>query len=135
MLRLWQIFSSCNLSCFHSFLHLEKVYRMNKSCFFYYDKYYDKLGFFASNGKYKCEKLLPLNMQTFLPFALICWLTLIGLREGTFYPIVLFGLNFVSLIFIKMPLSGAKDEYFSCFHSSCQWGLNRLFFYLQVYFY
>ena len=22
-----------------------------------------------------------------------------------------------------MPLSGAKDEHFSCFHSSCQWGL------------
>ena len=23
----------------------------------------------------------------------------------------------------KMPLGGAKDEHFSCFHSSCQWGL------------
>ena len=22
---------------------------------------------------------------------------------------------------IKMPLDGAKDEHFSCFHSSCQW--------------
>ena len=23
----------------------------------------------------------------------------------------------------KMPLGGAKDEHFSCFHSSCHWGL------------
>ena len=23
-----------------------------------------------------------------------------------------------------MPLGGAKDEHFSCFHSSCQWGLS-----------
>ena len=70
-------------------------------------------------------------------------LTLIGMREGTFHPLVLFGLDFVSWIFIKnfqtflevkidinilpvielyekMPLGGAKAEHFSCFHSSCQ---------------
>ena len=23
-----------------------------------------------------------------------------------------------------MPLGGAKDEHFSCFHSLCQWGLS-----------
>ena len=81
------------------------------------------------------------------------WLTLIGMREGTFQfpPLVLSGLYFVSWIFIKifktvlevkidiirvnlvsyqahwvlskMPLGGKKDDSFFCFHSSCHLGL------------
>ena len=32
-----------------------------------------------------------------------------------------------SLSLIKIPIGGNKDEHFSCFHSSCQWGLRMLF--------
>ena len=80
-------------------------------------------------------------------------LILIGIREGTFPHLVLFGSDFVSWIFIKnlqtflevkidislvnltpcqthcvlweMPLGCSKDKHFSCFHSSCQLGLSQ----------
>ena len=68
-------------------------------------------------------------------------------ERGYFYLVVLFGLDFVCWIFTKslqtflevkidtLPssliifqnhLCGAKDEHFSCFHSSCQLGLKDL---------
>ena len=73
------------------------------------------------------------------------------MRQGTFHPLSFLDQIFVSWISIKnpnwrwklasigliwnpakllslkkMPLGGAKDEHYSCFHSSCQWVL-RLF--------
>ena len=29
------------------------------------------------------------------------------------------------LVLQKMPIDGSKDVHFSCFHSSCQWGLSQ----------
>ena len=58
-------------------------------------------------------RLYQLNF--YQQFATIFWrwkLTSIGLIRVT-----------SSLSLIKMSLGGAKDEYFSCFHSSCQLGL------------
>ena len=80
-------------------------------------------------------------------------LTLIGMRQGGFTPLIIFVLDFVSWIFIKnfqtfleakieinwdnltpcqahwvllnLLLGGAKDEHFSYFHSSCQLGLSK----------
>ena len=75
-------------------------------------------------------------------------------ETGRFYLLVLFGSDFVSWFFFKklqfffegetdinqlnltpccahlvlhtIPLYGDKDEHFSCFHSSCQWGLRMV---------
>ena len=80
-------------------------------------------------------------------------LTLIGMRQGTFTPLVILGLDFVSWIYIKnfqtflevkidinwvnltpcqapwvlwnLLLGGAKDEHFFCSLSSCQLGSRR----------
>ena len=87
--------------------------------------------------------------QPFIPFNS----TLLGMRQGTFHPLVFSGSDFVSWYFIKklqkklyvkidincinltpchwvfiikMRLSGAKDENFYCFHGSCQLGLRLL---------
>ena len=89
-----------------------------------------------------------LNLSKLNPKAFL--LKVIGMRGDTFislwryiYLLVLFGSDFVSLIDInrvnlthwtysisqKMPVGGAKDERFSCFHSSCQWGLRSKQFY------
>ena len=77
-------------------------------------------------------------------------LTLIGMREGAFHPLSFLDQNLSAENFKKklevkidinqvkyfdtakliesyknMPLGGAKDDHFSCFHSSCQLGLKQ----------
>ena len=95
-----------------------------------------------SNFPSHCLSGRLLYESSIVPKLKVLGLALIGMREGTFLPLSLLDRTWISIKnfqtflkvkidinrvdmtrSLKMPLCGAKDEYFSYFHSSCQLGL------------